>query len=339
MQSDSDISGLLLKAIVILAALATLYAGWEVLPFYLSNTVFERDVRSQARLFGRHEEYSAALQNAIYRDAQRRSLPVQPDDIQVEYDPSGPRVDVNYTVTADLGVIQLPLHFHPHYPRPKQTFPPPERAFFGGIGFILGLYWFFKGFGTFREYKVIADTPLVPIRSVAMGRVQIHGRAIGEKRLQSPVSNQPCFLYKVDIDRFLAGRQGRAAGVLISRTVARSDFIWRMTPERCWLTPRAPTWKSKKLTSVKSAARKLCHSTSRGVRMRRPQPLRESRRRIQNCEGTSRGWPKESIPLPFRVPTSIPHSRRGRGNGSSAAGLTRRKVFFAILFRRSGLAR
>jgi hypothetical protein len=209
MQSDWDSAGFLLRAIAILAALAVLYAGWKVLPFYLSNAVFEGDVRSQARLLGRHEEYSAALQDAIYREAQRRGLPVQPDDIQVEYDPSGTRVDVNYTVTADLGFIQLPLHFHPHYPPSKQTFPPPERGFLGGIGFILGLYWFFKGFATFREYKVIADTPLVPIRSVAMGRVQIHGKAIGEKTLRSPVSNQPCFLYKVDIDRFLSGREGR----------------------------------------------------------------------------------------------------------------------------------
>lgn len=209
MQTDSYNAGFLLKAIAILVALAALYAGWKVLPFYLSNAVFEGDVKSQSRLLGRHEEFSAALQDAIYRDAQRRGLPVQPGDIQVEYDPSGTRVDVNYTVTADLGLIRLPLHFHPHYPQPKQTFPPPERGFLGGIGFILGLYWFFKGFGIFREYKVIADTPLVPIRSVAMGRVQIHGRAIGEKTLRSPVSNQTCFLYKVTIDRFLAGRQGQ----------------------------------------------------------------------------------------------------------------------------------
>lgn len=209
MRSDSDNAGFLLKAIAILAALAAFYAGWKVLPFYLSNAVFEGDVNSQARLLGGHEELSAALQDAIYRDAQRRGLPVQPDDIQVVYNPSGTRVDVNYTVTADLDFIRLPLHFHPHYPRSKQTFPPPERGFLGGIGFILGLYWFFKGFGTFREYMVVADTPLVPVRSVAIGRVQIHGKAIGEKTLQSPVSNQVCYLYQVSIDRFIAGRQGQ----------------------------------------------------------------------------------------------------------------------------------
>jgi hypothetical protein len=209
MQSDSDIVSFLLKAIAILAALAALYVGWKVFPFYLSNTVFEGDVKSQARILGGREDLTGALQDAIFRDAQQRGVPVQRDDIHVEYSPLRSRVDVDYTVTADLGLFQLPLHFHPHYPQSKQTFPPPERGFLGIIGLILGLYWFFKGFGIFREYKVIADTPLVPVRSAAMGRVQVHGRAIGEKTLLSPASNQPCFLYKVDIDRFYAGRQGQ----------------------------------------------------------------------------------------------------------------------------------
>jgi hypothetical protein len=209
MQSESDIAGLLLKAIGILAALAALYVGWEVLPYYLTNARFEGDVKSQARIFGGDERYAAGLQEAIYLDAQAKGLPIGRDDVRVESGPSGSRVDVEYTVTADLGFFQLPLHFHPHYPQPKQTFPAPEPQLFGIIGFILGLYWFFKGFGIFREYKVLADTPLVPIRSAAMGRVQIHGRAIGEKTLLSPVSNQQCFLYRVQIDRFFAQRQGQ----------------------------------------------------------------------------------------------------------------------------------
>ena len=210
MQSDSEVASSLLKGIAVLAALAALYVGWKVLPFYLSDAVFQSEVKSQTHILGEDERYVGGLQEAIYRDAQARGLPVQRDGIQVEYDPSGTRVDVHYAVTADLGFMQLPLHFHPHYhPESKQTFPPAQRGLFGIVGLLLGLYWFFKGFGIFREYKVIADTPLVPIRSVAMGRVQIHGRATGERTLLSPVSNQTCFLYKVDIDRFQASRQGQ----------------------------------------------------------------------------------------------------------------------------------
>ncbi|HXH47837.1 MAG TPA: hypothetical protein VNM47_00555, partial [Terriglobia bacterium] len=70
MQSDSDIAGFLLKAIALLGALTALYVGFEVLPYYLANTRFVRVVRSQARIMGGREELAAALQDAIYRDAQ-----------------------------------------------------------------------------------------------------------------------------------------------------------------------------------------------------------------------------------------------------------------------------
>ena len=165
-------------------------------------------MEAEVLVLGGNEEYAGALQDAIYRDAQGLHLPIQRDDIRATYNSTGTSVAADYTVMADLGIFKFPLHFHPQYPEPKQTFPPAERGILGAVGFFLGLYWFFKGFGIFREYKVIADTPLVPIRSVAMGRVQIQGRAIGEKTLLSPVSNQPCFLYKVDIDRFFSGREG-----------------------------------------------------------------------------------------------------------------------------------
>ncbi len=34
------------------------------------------------------------------------------------------------------------------------------------FGFGAGLYYFFKGFRIFREYRVLMDTPEIPIRSV-----------------------------------------------------------------------------------------------------------------------------------------------------------------------------
>jgi len=47
------------------------------------------------------------------------------------------------------------------------------------LGFGAGLYTFFKGFRIYREYRVLEDTPEVPIRSVAMGLVHVHGTATG----------------------------------------------------------------------------------------------------------------------------------------------------------------
>jgi hypothetical protein len=208
MDGDRNIGVYFLEALTILAVGVGLYAGWKVLPYYLASHKFEDSVAAQASIFGGSEEAADTLQEAIYRDAQAQGLPVRREDIQVEDTPSGSHVDVEYTRIADLGFGQLPLHFHAQYPQPDQAISPQERGILAAIGLLLGLYWFFKGFGLFQEYKVIADTPLVPVRSVAMGWVQIRGKAVGEKTMRSPVSNQPCFFYKVDIERWSAGRAG-----------------------------------------------------------------------------------------------------------------------------------
>jgi hypothetical protein len=75
-----------------------------------------------------------------------------------------------------------------------------------GIGF--GLYTFFKGFREFREYRVVADTPTIPIRSVPMGLVQIRGQAEGDQPVTSPVSHIPCYWYRVVIEHWKTDSRG-----------------------------------------------------------------------------------------------------------------------------------
>lgn len=86
------------------------------------------------------------------------------------------------------------------------------------LGFFGGLYIFFKGFRQFRNYLLIADTPEIPIRSVPMGFVQIHGNAQGEKTIPSPVSHTPCFAYKVVIERWETRSGNQGAGWRHHRT-------------------------------------------------------------------------------------------------------------------------
>lgn len=69
-----------------------------------------------------------------------------------------------------------------------------------GCGF--GVYLFFKGFRQFREYRVVADTPVIPIRSVPMGLVQIRGEAKGDAPVSSPISHVPCYWYRVVIEQW-----------------------------------------------------------------------------------------------------------------------------------------
>ena len=82
---------------------------------------------------------------------------------------------------------------------------------YSALGFGAGLYCFFKGFREYRKYRVLADTPVMPIRSIAMGLVEVHGKAQGEQLVTSPVTKTPCFFYKVDIERWKTDSKGRGS--------------------------------------------------------------------------------------------------------------------------------
>lgn len=71
-----------------------------------------------------------------------------------------------------------------------------------------GLWFFFKGFRVMREYKVLEDTPRMPIRSVPMGFVHIRGKAEPTKLLDSPVSHTPCCFYKVVVEQWRSKNNG-----------------------------------------------------------------------------------------------------------------------------------
>jgi len=70
------------------------------------------------------------------------------------------------------------------------------------VGFGFGLYSFFKGFRVYREYRVIEDTPEMPIRSIPMGLVAVRGKTTGEPTVTSPLTQTPCFFCKVDIEKW-----------------------------------------------------------------------------------------------------------------------------------------
>jgi hypothetical protein len=80
--------------------------------------------------------------------------------------------------------------------------------FFLVLGSGAGLYYFFKGFRVYRECRVLEDTPEIPIRSMAMGLVHVHGKAKGTDRVPSPVTRTPCLFYKVDIEKWVQDKSG-----------------------------------------------------------------------------------------------------------------------------------
>jgi hypothetical protein len=70
------------------------------------------------------------------------------------------------------------------------------------LGMGAGVFLFYKGFKRFREYKVVADTPRIPIRSMPMGLVHVRGKARGDQLVRSPLTGTPCCFYKVVVERW-----------------------------------------------------------------------------------------------------------------------------------------
>jgi hypothetical protein len=66
---------------------------------------------------------------------------------------------------------------------------------------LMGVLLFFLGFRKYREYRVLADTPQIPIRSVSMGLSHVAGTSTGGQPLISPLTQVPCYYYEVQVER------------------------------------------------------------------------------------------------------------------------------------------
>jgi hypothetical protein len=82
----------------------------------------------------------------------------------------------------------------------------PTGALLLGTG--VGVFLFFKGFRKLREYKIVEDTPRIPIRSAPMGFVHVRGKALSEKLITSPITHTQCCFYQVRIERWKSDTHG-----------------------------------------------------------------------------------------------------------------------------------
>jgi len=69
------------------------------------------------------------------------------------------------------------------------------------VFFVLGITLFIFGFVKYREYRVLADTPQIPIRSVSMGLSHVAGTSVGGQPLVSPLTQVPCYYFEVKVEK------------------------------------------------------------------------------------------------------------------------------------------
>jgi hypothetical protein len=73
---------------------------------------------------------------------------------------------------------------------------------FGAVGLLL----FYGAFQNYRRFRLLEDTPVMPIRSLPMGFVRIHGKPVADERVISPLTHVPCLYYVVTVDHWVADK-------------------------------------------------------------------------------------------------------------------------------------
>jgi len=68
------------------------------------------------------------------------------------------------------------------------------------VGAGAGVFLFVRGFSAWRHMRLVQDTPTSRIRSMALGRVEVRGRAEGKGPLEAPLTGHPCVWYRWRIE-------------------------------------------------------------------------------------------------------------------------------------------
>lgn len=86
------------------------------------------------------------------------------------------------------------------------------------LGFGFGIFGFFWGFTRLRRKRLIENIPTSKVRSLAMGLVELVGKAKKKINLLSPFCNVECVFYRYKIERYK--KQGKSSSWV---TIAKGD--------------------------------------------------------------------------------------------------------------------
>jgi hypothetical protein len=105
----------------------------------------------------------------------------------------------------------------------------------GAIG---GVWLFFTGFRTWRQVRLIADTPTSKVRSLALGRVELRGRAQGKGELCAPLTGASCVYYRYLVEQEVRSNRRRSWRTLVSGSSEAWPFYLEDETGRVLVDPR-----------------------------------------------------------------------------------------------------
>jgi hypothetical protein len=93
------------------------FAAVKIIPVFVNNYDLQDAMQQEARFVFNpntgHPKTEDEIRSDIQKKASDLGLPVTDKDIQVLDENGHIRISADYTVSVDLVVYQLPLHFHP----------------------------------------------------------------------------------------------------------------------------------------------------------------------------------------------------------------------------------
>jgi Domain of unknown function (DUF4845) len=103
-----------LKGLLTLAAIAAvIYVAVRTVPIYVNNYELGDYMRQLAIQATAARTPAAEIQQSVLAKASDLDLPVSADQIKVESNRGGVKIEVDYTVPVDLKVYTWVLHFTP----------------------------------------------------------------------------------------------------------------------------------------------------------------------------------------------------------------------------------
>ncbi|MDD2714650.1 MAG: hypothetical protein PHW04_02020 [Candidatus Wallbacteria bacterium] len=127
-------------------------------------------------------------------------------------------------------LIQLASHHHDDS----------DPVVYAAIGFFAGLYFFYSGFQKLRLKRTIENTPTSKIRSMAMGLVEVNGKALGRKNLLSPMHLKPCVYFQWKVDQWVSSKNG-GHWSLLSKGESNEAFFIEDDTARAIVFPEGAT--------------------------------------------------------------------------------------------------